>query len=690
MKSYKVDNIRNIGLIGHSSVGKTSLVEALLYSNGNIDRLGKVEEGTTVSDFDPEEKRRGISISVSIESTEINDTKINIIDIPGYFDFSGELIQGMRAVDVATIVVSGVSGVQVGTEKAWDYCNKIKLPRAFFINKLDRENSSYERTLEELKSKFGISVVPLQFPIGSEENLRGIVNVISGKTIIYDEKNNYREIDASEDIKDKIDEYKNIIMEAVAETSEEYLEKYFSEGELSNEDIYEGLARGCASGDIAPVMCGSSLKVIGMKSFLEDIVSCFPSPRHAIGQKAKELESEKEIFVSFDETKPFSALVFKTIADPFVGKISLFKVITGELSNEVSVINSNKGKFEKISNIFFMNGKNQIQTKRVIAGDIAAVSKLQYTETGDTLCDVNYKLVYDKMNFPRTNISMAILPVSKNDEDKISTVLQKLQEEDPTFKVERDVENAETIISGIGEIHLEVIASKIKNKYGVDVMLRTPKIPYRETIKGTSYVQGKHKKQSGGHGQYGDVKIQFEPRNDGETDLEFVDSIVGGVVPKNFIPAVEKGLRESIEKGVLAGYPVIGLKATLKDGSYHTVDSSEMAFKMATYIAYKKGLEQAKPVLLEPIMSLEVIIPEENMGDVIGDINKRRGRVIGMEPYEKMQKIIAEVPMAEITKYSTDLSSMTQARGSFKSEFLRYEEVPDNIAKKIIEEAKRN
>lgn len=690
MKNYKVDNIRNVGLIGHSSVGKTSLVEALLYSNGNIDRLGKVEEGTTISDFDPEEKRRGISISVSIESIEVNNTKINLIDIPGYFDFSGELIQGMRAADVATIVVSGVSGVQVGTEKAWNYCNKIKLPRAFFINKLDRENSSYERTLEELKSKFGISVVPLQFPIGSEENLRGIVNVISGKAIIYDENNRPREIDAPDDIKDKIDEYKNAIMEAVAETSEEYLDKYFSEGELSDEDIYTGLVNGCASGDIAPVMCGSSLRVIGMKSFLEDIVSCFPSPRYSIPQKATELGSEKEAFVEYDETKPFSALVFKTIADPFVGKISLFKVITGELTNEVSLINSNKGKVERLSNIFFMNGKNQIQTKKVIAGDIAAVSKLQYTETGDTLCDANYKLVYDKMNFPRTNISMAILPLAKNDEEKISSALQKLLEEDPTFKVERDAENAETIISGIGETHLEVIASKMKNKFGVEVMLRAPKIPYRETIKGTAYVQGKHKKQSGGHGQYGDVKIQFEPRNDGEADLEFVDSIVGGVVPRNFIPAVEKGLRESIQKGVLAGYPVIGLKATLKDGSYHTVDSSEMAFKMATYIAYKKGLEQAKPVLLEPIMSLEVIIPEESMGDIIGDINKRRGRVIGMEPYEKLQKIIAEVPLAEIFKYSTDLSSMTQARGSFKTEFLRYEEVPESISKKIIEEIKRN
>ena len=690
MKSYIMDNIRNIGLIGHGGVGKTSLVEALLYSTSNIDRLGKIEDGTTVSDFDPEEKRRKISISVSISSLEKNDTKINFLDIPGYFDFSGELIQGMRASDVATIVVSGVSGVKVGTEKAWDYCNKIKLPRAFFINKLDRENSSYDRTLNSLQDHFGRSVVPLQFPIGKEEGFNGIVNVITKKVRLYDKKGNVKIEDAPLELQDKIEEYNQIIMEAVAETSEELLEKYFEEGTLSFDEIYDGLIRGCVSGDIAPVMCGSASKVIGMDAFIEDVIKCFPSPRFALKQKAINIKNDKEEFISYDENKPFSALVFKTIADPFVGKISMFKVITGKLSNEVNVINLNKNKAEKLSNIFFMKGKSQNQTKEVITGDIAAVAKLQYTETGDTLADSNYEYRYDKMNFPKTNISMAVIPMAKGDEDKISIALQKLAEEDPTFKVSRDTENAETIISGIGETHIEVIASKMKNKFGVEVKLREPKIPYRETIKGSAFVQGKHKKQSGGHGQYGDVKILFEKRSDGLEELEFVDNVVGGVVPRNYIPAVEKGLRDSIEKGILAGFPVIGLRAVLKDGSYHPVDSSEMAFKMAASIAFKKGMEQAKAVLLEPIMSLEVMVPDENMGDVIGDINKKRGRVIGMEPYMNMQKIIAEIPMAEIFKYSTDLRSMTQARGSFDVKFLRYEEVPEPNATKIIEEIKKN
>lgn len=689
MKKYNVNNLKNIGLIGHGASGKTSFLEALLFSKGNIDRLGKVDEGTTVSDFDIEERKRGISISVSMASIEANENKINLLDIPGYFDFSGELIQGMRAADVATIVVCGVSGVQIGTEKAWDYCNKIKLPRAFFINKLDRENSSYEKALENLQNKFGRSVVPIQFPIGEEENLKGVVNVISKKVRIYDKDNKMKEIDPPEEILEKIQECKINIMEAVAETSEELLEKYFSEGELSDEEIYKGLIEGCTNGEIAPVMCGSSTKVIGMESFIEDVVSCLPSPKDSIAQKAIVEPSGEKVFKDYNENEPFSALVFKTIADPFVGKISLFKVITGKLSNEVNVINSNKNKSEKLSNILFVNGKNQVQTKEVIAGDIAAVAKLQYTETGDTLCDSNFKVIYDKMNFPKTNISMAIVPKSKGDEDKISIALQKLLEEDPTFKIERDTENAETIISGVGETHLEVIASKMKNKFGAEVILRTPKIPYRETIKGTSDVQGKHKKQSGGHGQYGDVKIKFEKRKDGEFDLEFVDNVVGGAVPRNFIPAVEKGLRDCIEKGVLAGYPVVGLRATLYDGSYHPVDSSEMSFKMATSIAYKKGLELAKPILLEPIMQLQVIIPEENMGEVIGDINKRRGKVLGMEPYENLQKVIAEVPLGEIFKYSTDLRSMTQARGNFTMEFARYEEVPEGQVKKIIEDSKK-
>ncbi|GAA0817598.1 elongation factor G [Clostridium tertium] len=691
MKNYTIKNLRNIGLIGHGASGKTSLVEALLFNTGNTDRLGRVEDGTTVTDFDQEEKKRGISLSVSIAPIEADETKINLVDIPGYFDFSGELIQGMRAVDVATIVVCGVSGVQVGTEKAWDYCNKIKLPRTFFINKLDRENSSYDKTLAQLKEKFGISVVPIQYPIGTEEDFKGVVNVISKRVRIHDPKTNkIQEMDAPEELLEKIDECKRMIMEAVAETSEELLDKYFSEGELSDEEIYNGLIEGCASGEIAPVMCGSASKVIGMRCFLEDVVECFPSPKYSIPQKAINTQNSEEVFIGLDENKPFSALVFKTIADPFVGKISLFRVITGKLSNEVTVINSNKDKTEKLANVFFMRGKNQIPTKEVVAGDIAAVAKLQYTETGDTLCDINNKVIYDKMNFPKPAISMAVLPKAKGDEDKISAALQRLLEEDPTFTITRDTENAETIISGVGETHLDVIASRLRNKFGAEVILRLPKIPYRETIKGIADVQGKHKKQSGGHGQYGDVKIKFEPRKDGESDLEFVDNVVGGVVPRNFIPAVEKGLRECIEKGVLAGYPVVGLRAILHDGSYHPVDSSEMAFKMATSIAYKKGLEQAKAILLEPIMHVEIFIPDEYMGDVIGDINKRRGRVLGMEPDGNLQKIIAEVPLAEMFKYSTDLRSMTQARGSFTSEIERYEEVPELEVKKIIEESRKN
>lgn len=688
MKNYNVNSLRNIGIIGHGAAGKTSFIEALLYCKGYLDRLGKVDEGTTVSDFDIEERKRRISISLSVASIEENENKINLIDIPGYFDFSGELIQGMRAADVSTIVVCGVSRVQVGTEMAWEYCNKIKLPRTFFINKLDRENSSYEKTIKELKNKFGRSIVPIQFPIGEAENLKGIVNIISKKVIMY-ENDSIKEIIPTDDILEKIEEYKIDIMESVAETSEELLEKYLSEGELNDEEIYKGIILGCANGDISPVMCGSSTKGIGMESFIENVISCFPSPKQSIVQKATIKDGKEEVFKEYNEKEPFSALVFKTIADPFVGKISLFKVITGKLNNDITIINSNKNKVERLSNIFFMNGKNQIQAKEISTGDIAAVAKLQFTETGDTLCDASIKVIYDKMNFPETNISMAVVPKSKGDEDKISISLQKLLEEDPAFKIERDTENAETIISGIGETHLEVIASKMKNKFGAEVILQEPKIPYRETIKGFSDVQGKHKKQSGGHGQYGDVKIKFEKRKDGEFDLEFVDKVVGGAVPRNFIPAVEKGLRECIEKGVLAGYPVVGIKATLYDGSFHPVDSSEMAFKLATSIAYKKGLELANPIILEPIMQMDIFVPEENMGDVIGDINKRRGKVLGMEPYRDQQKIITEVPLGEIFKYCTDLRSMTQARGSFKIEFLRYEEVPEGQVKKIIKDNKK-
>ena len=690
MKNYNFESLRNVGLIGHGATGKTSLAEALLYYTGTTDRLGKNEDGTTVMDYEAEEKKRGISLSTSVACVEFNNTKINIVDMPGYFDFEGEMIQGMKAVDIATIVVCAVSGVEVGTEKAWKYCNKVNIPRAFFINKMDRENADFDKTLEQIKEKFGLSIVPIEYPIGKEENFTGVVNIISQKAFKLDNKTKKMvSIDIPADLIDKVNECRQMIMETVAETDEELLEKYLENGKLSDEDIYSGFIKGCSDGEIAPVLCGSATKVVGIKSMLENIIGCFPSPRYSRAHKALDIDTGDEIYIKVEEDKPFSAYVFKTIADPFVGKISLFKVITGKLNGDAVVKNTNSGKQEKLSHLFFMRGKNQIVTDEIIAGDIGAVAKLQFTSTGDTLCSQEINIKYDKIKLPVPVMSMAILPKTKGDEEKISLALSKLIEEDPVFKIERDKENAETIIWGLGETHLEVIASRIKNKFGADVILQTPKIPYRETIKGKSDVQGKHKKQSGGHGQYGDVKIKFEPRNDGEFDLDFVDKVVGGAVPRNFIPAVEKGLRECISSGVLAGYPVVGVKATLYDGSYHPVDSSEMAFKIAASIAYKKGLESAKPILLEPIMNVEIKVPDEYMGDVMGDINKKRGRVMGMEQVGDEQKVIAEVPMAEMFNYATSLRAMTQARGSYVSSFGRYEEVPESELIKILNEAKK-
>lgn len=690
MKNYNFESLRNVGLIGHGATGKTSLAEALLYYTGTTDRLGKNEDGTTVMDYEAEEKKRGISLSTSVACVEFNNTKINIVDMPGYFDFEGEMIQGMKAVDIATIVVCAVSGVEVGTEKAWKYCNKVNIPRAFFINKMDRENADFDKTLEQMKEKFGLSIVPIEYPIGKEENFTGVVNIISQKAFKLDNKTKKMvSIDIPADLIDKVNECRQMIMETVAETDEELLEKYLENGKLSDEDIYSGFIKGCSDGEIAPVLCGSATKVVGIKSMLENIIGCFPSPRYSRAHKALDIDTGDEIYIKVEEDKPFSAYVFKTIADPFVGKISLFKVITGKLNGDAVVKNTNSGKQEKLSHLFFMRGKNQIVTDEIIAGDIGAVAKLQFTSTGDTLCSQEINIKYDKIKLPVPVMSMAILPKTKGDEEKISLALSKLIEEDPVFKIERDKENAETIIWGLGETHLEVIASRIKNKFGADVILQTPKIPYRETIKGKSDVQGKYKKQSGGHGQYGDVKIKFEPRNDGEFDLEFVDKVVGGAVPRNFIPAVEKGLRECMSSGVLAGYPVVGVKATLYDGSYHPVDSSEMAFKIAASIAYKKGLESAKPILLEPIMNVEIKVPDEYMGDVMGDINKKRGRVMGMEQVGDEQKVIAEVPMAEMFNYATSLRAMTQARGSYVSSFGRYEEVPESELIKILNEAKK-
>ena len=671
MKEYNINNLRNVGLVGHSGSGKTSLVEALLYSSKLIDRQGKIEDGSTSSDYDLEEKKRGISINTSILQMALDEYKINLLDTPGYFDFTGESIKGINGSDIALIVVCGVAGVEVGTEKAWEYCETKNIPRAFFINKLDRENSDYEKVLKQLKDTFGNKVVAINYPVGREENFKEVLDVLT------DKNNNI----INEDVLIKC---KEEIMELVAENDEELLNKYLENGVLSDQEIYSGLINGIASCEIIPVFCGSSTKCLGVNSLIKNINKIFPSPNLIeenceVNKLLKDTETGEE---------PFSAFVFKTIVDPFVGKLSIFKVITGEITTSMDVLNSSTGKIERINNLYYINGKNQIPQLKISKGDIGAISKVQSISTGDTICDVNSNISYTNIKFPEPVISRAVIPKSKGDEDKISSGLSKLLEEDNTFKIIRDTENAEILISGMGEIHLEILANRLKSKFGVDVILRLPKVPYRETIKGIIDVQGKHKKQSGGHGQYGDVKIKFEPRLDGKDDLEFVDAVVGGVVPRNFIPAVEKGLKECIKHGVLGGYPVIGLKATLHDGSYHPVDSSDMAFKIAASIAYKKGLEQAKPILLEPIMNLIITVPDEYMGDVIGDLNKKRGKVVGIEPKDGQQRIVAEIPEVESFKYATDLKSITQARGSFSMEFKKYEEVPSNEINKIIEKSK--
>ncbi|GAB6150913.1 elongation factor G [Clostridium novyi A str. BKT29909] len=691
MKSYSTQNLRNIGFIGHSGSGKTTLTEAILYCTKTIDRFGKIAEGNTISDYDPEEKKRKISIATSIIPCEWNNIKINILDTPGYFDFVGEMIEALRAVDTAIITLSGKSGVKVGTEKVWKYVNKLNIPRAFFINKLDRENSNFEKVLDQLKDRFGMSVVPIQYPIGKEEEFKGVINLIDKKARIFNPKNEQMEVsEIPTELLPKVDEYRKMIMESVAETDEVLLEKYLNDGELTNSELYNGIISGARDGDIAPVLCGSAFKCIGINTFLEDIMECFPCPKECREIQAINTGNNEPINIKMDENKPFSAFVFKTVADPFVGKLSIFKVMTGKIKSDSVVYNVNKKKQEKFSNLYVVRGKDEISAKEIVAGDIGAVPKLQYTSTGDTLSENKYAVMYEKIDFPEPVISMAIVPKSKGDEDKISSGLYKLTEEDPTFTISRDEENADTIISGVGETHLDVIVNKLKNKFGVSIELKDPKIPYRETIRKVSDVQGKHKKQSGGHGQYGDVKIKFEPRCDGKTDLLFIDKIVGGVVPKQYIPAVEKGLKESMKHGALAGFPVIGLKATLHDGSYHSVDSSEMAFKIAASIAYKKAMQQGDSVLLEPIMHLEVHVPNDYMGDVIADINKKRGRVLGMDSCGDLEKIIAEVPLAEVLKYATDLRALTGARGSFKMKFERYEEVPYNEAEKIINKIKED
>ena len=685
MKNYSTDKLRNISIIGHGGAGKTTLAESMLFTSGAIQRIGRVEDGTTTTDFDADEIKKQITINAAMAPVEWKDCKLNFIDTPGYFDFVGEVIGSLRVTESALVNLCAVSGIEVGTEKAWKLAAKDDLPRVCFVNKMDRENANFSKVVNEAQELFGATVVPVQIPIGSEDNFTGIIDLLKMKAIVYS-GGKFEETDIPADLTSLADQYRDQLVEIAAETDDELTLKYLEGEELTDAEIIAGVQQAVKASKLFPVLCGSALKGIGVAQLMDFLVFATPTPEDRI--HTLELDGKSfDLKPSIDE--PFRGLVFKTMADPYVGKVSFFRVYSGKLASDSQVYNLNKEKNERVSQIFVFRGKNQIPVSQVQAGDIAAVAKLQDTSTGDTLCDKDNKCKLNGIDFPIPMTSFAVEPKSKNDEEKVGAGLAKFLEEDPTFRVERNTETKQTLIYGMGDTHLEIIVSRLSKKFGVEVNLNKPKIPYKETIKGSAEVEGKHKKQSGGRGQYGHVKIKFEPLPRGE-QFEFVDKIFGGSVPRNYIPAVEKGLIEAMERGPLAGFQAVDIRATLLDGSYHNVDSSEMAFKIAASLAYKKGFMEASPALLEPIVNVEVKVPENFMGDIMGDMNSRRGRIMGMDPQEDGTQVIkAQVPLAEMYKYSIDLRSMTQGRGDFIMEYSHYEEVPQNIAEKVIEEFKK-
>lgn len=684
MKQYDAKKILNIALAGHSGAGKTSVAESMIYLAGLSDRIGKIADGNTVLDYDPEEIKRKVSVITAVAPIEWKNTKINIIDTPGLFDFEGGVREGMRAADSALIVVSGKNGVDVGTEKAVKLADKMGLTKMFFVNGLCDESARFYRVFETLKSTFGPAVCPVIVPYIQDGKANVYVNLFEYKAYKY-ENGKMSQTDMP-DMGDRLEGLRVAIKEAVAETSEELLDKFIMGEEFTPEEIILGVSQGVKDGSILPVFCGDAQNTFGINQLLDSLTWLAPSAADKGSEFGVDTNGDP-VEISVNENGAAAAIVFKTVADPFVGKLSYFKVISGKISTDTPLINMRTGNQERITKVLTVRGKKQEDASYVGAGDIGAIPKLQNTITGDTLCAPTRKVVLDGITYPNPTYTMAIYPKTKGEEEKVAAGLAKLAEEDPTIKFGMNTETHEMIISGMGEQHLDVIISKLKSKYNVDVVLKEPKIAYRETIRKKVSVQGRHKKQSGGHGQFGDVWIEFEPCDC--DDLEFAERVVGGAVPKGFFPAVEKGLRDAIQKGPLAGYPVVGLKATLYDGSYHPVDSSEMSFKMAAAIAYKNGMPQANPTLLEPIGSLKAMVPDNNMGDIMGEVTKRRGRVLGMNPGEDgMQVVEAEVPMAEMHDFSTYIRQVTQGRGSFTFEFTRYEDAPANIAQKIIENAK--
>ncbi|MGI6412118.1 MAG: elongation factor G [Syntrophomonadaceae bacterium] len=675
MKVYPTSQIRNVALVGHGGTGKTSLAEAMLFNTGATKRMGKVDDGNTVSDFYPEEIKRKITISTSMIPCEYRGHKINVLDTPGYADFYFEVVAALKVVDTVIAILSATAGVEVQTEVLWEDFPTV--PKIAFINKMDRENADFFKVIEEMKQVFPDNIVPVQLPIGAEENFKGVIDLIKMKALMFQPGNGQVSIqDIPEDMLDEATSYKEQLIEAAAEADDELLTKYLEGEELTDEEIISGIKVAAANGTAVFVFCGSALNNMGVTQLMDFIIECTASPANNPQVKGKDLENE-----------PLCAQVFKTIADPYIGRLNMFRVFTGKMKSDSVVYNATKEKEERIAQLLIMTGKEQTGVPELFPGDIGAVAKLNVTGTGDTLTTKSQAVLLDPIVFPEPTLSIAIEPKSKGDEDKLSGAFQKILEEDPALAVEKNIETKQTILKTMGDTHADIITEKLSRRYGVEVAAKDMKIPYRETIRAAVQTEGKHKKQTGGHGQYGHVWIKFEPCED--SNFVFEENVFGGSVPRQYFPAVEKGLLEAMEEGVLAGYPVTNIKATLYDGSYHTVDSSEMAFKMAARIAFRKGMESAKPVLLEPIMNVEVEIPDAYMGDIIGDLNSKRGRVLGMEPAGKKQVVKALVPLAEMAKYTIDLKSMTQGRGKFKMAFSHYEEVPAQNAEKIIEKAKQ-
>ena len=686
MDKITTKSIRNVALLGHGGSGKTSLCEAMLYLAKETDRLGRTPEGNTVSDYDPEEIRRGFSLSTTATPLGWQDSKINIIDTPGYLDFTGEVLEGMRVADSALIVVDGRSGVEVGTELAWDMAEKEGIPKAFFINRFDDGEARFKRVFDSLREKFGVTVCPLLIPMIEGDKVIGFLNLIDMKAEVYDKTGSNMVSEIPEEFKGIAEEYRNMLYESIAQTSDDLMDKFFNEEPITYNEAMNAVHDGIINGEIVPVFCGSATKMWGVTAVLDTIANSFPRPTARKTETIITADGEDKIAIEPEgETSIF---VFKTVADPFVGKMSFFKVMNGSLNRDAVLRNTTTGATEKMARIYTMRGKKQNEVDHLCCGDIGMTAKLAATNTGDTLTASAKDIKYRGIAFPEPFLTQAIKPLAKGDEDKISSGIAKLLEEDLTIRYENNAETKQLLISGVGDIHLDVLVAKLKNRFGTSVVLDKPKIAYRETIKKTVEAEGKHKKQSGGHGQYGHVRIKFSPSDaDG---LTFTESVVGGAVPKGFFPAVEKGLLEAMQKGVLAGYPVVGLAADLYDGSYHDVDSSEMSFKMAASLAYKEGLPKANPVLLEPVGALNCLVPDNMVGDVIGDLNKRRGRVLGMEASHEKKgytNVQAEVPKAEMMDYPIALRATTQGRGSFTFYFERYEEVPANVAQKVIADA---